>query len=279
MFLWSTGFIGMKYAAPYAEPLTFLAWRFAIVALVMLAVALATRAPWPSSWRQAGHVALAGIFLQAIYLAGVYESLVHGLSAGTTSLIASMQPVLVAAVAGPLLAEPLSRRQWLGIALGVAGVVMVVAGSLAPGSAAGIGYALAGLLGITLGTLWQKRFCPTLDLRTGSVIQFGASAIVSIAAAWLLEDGRMGWNGEVVFALAWLVIVLSLGAISLLFTMIRDGQVSRVSALFFLVPPVTALLAWLLFGEALEAGDLAGMAVAAAGVALVSRRPPARRSA
>jgi drug/metabolite transporter (DMT)-like permease len=279
VFLWSTGFVGMKYAVPHVEPLTFLVWRFAIVALVMSVVALWSKAPWPRGWRAAAHVAVAGVLMQAIYLSGVFLSLIHGLSAGTTSLIASMQPVLVAVAAGPLLGERLHGRQWAGIGLGVVGVVLVVADTLRPGAALGTAYALGGLLGIAAGTLWQKRFCPALDLRTGSAVQFGAAALVCALGAALFEEGRMGWNGEVVFALAWLVIVLSLGAISLLFTMIRDGQVSRVSALFFLVPPVTALLAWLLFDEQLEAGDLAGMAVAAAGVALVSRRPPARRSA
>lgn len=276
VFLWSTGFIGMKYAAPYAEPLTFLAWRFTIVALVMAAAALVTRAPWPRSWRELVHVAIAGILLQGIYLAGVYESLIHGLTTGTSSLIASMQPVLVAAVAGPLLGERLNGRQWAGIASGVAGVLLVVGGSLQLGSLDGTLYALAALLGITAGTLWQKRFCPSLDLRTGSVIQFAAAALVCLLGALLFEEGRMGWNGEVVFALAWLVIVLSLGAISLLFLMIRNGQVARVSALFFLVPPVTALIAWLLFDETLKATDLAGMALAMLGVAMVSRRSPLR---
>ncbi|HEX2527668.1 MAG TPA: DMT family transporter [Geminicoccus sp.] len=274
VFLWSTGFIGMKFAAPYAEPLTFLAWRFAIVAAIMTSVALLTRAPWPRSRRQFLHAAVAGILLQAVYLGGVYESLVHGLSTGTSSLIASMQPVLVAAIAGPLLGERLVRRQWLGIGFGVVGVLLVVGGSLRVGSAQGTLEALAGLLGITAGTLWQKRFCADLDLRTGSAVQFGAAALVCLLGAGMFEEGRMGWNGQVVFAMAWLVLVLSLGAISLLFTMIREGQVARVSALFFLVPPVTALLGWLLFGEQLGWGDLAGMALSAVGVALVSRRPP-----
>lgn len=279
VILWSTGFIGMKYAAPYVEPLTFLAWRFALVAAIMTGVALLTKAPWPRRAADWGKVAIAGFLLQAVYLAGVYESLIHGLSAGTSSLIASLQPVLVTALAGPLLNERPGLRQWLGVALGLVGVGMVV-GSLHLGGGAGpVAFAVTGLLGITAGTLWQKRYCPALDLRSGSAIQFAAAAFACALGALLVEDGRIVWNGQVVFAMAWLVLVLSVGAISLLFLLIRRGEVARVSALFFLVPPCTALIAWLVFDERLGWQDLAGMAVTGAGVALVSSAPPAARRA
>ena len=271
MFLWSTGFIGMRYAAPYSEPLTFLAWRFAIVALLLTLIALATHAPWPTTLLDAAGIGLAGILLQAIYLGGVFLALTHGLSSGTAALIVSTQPVLVAVLAGPLLGEHLNARQWAGIALGLLGVVVVVAHGLGTGTPFGTLAALIGLVGITAGTLWQKRYCPAFDLRTGSAIQFAAAALLCLAGAMLFENGAMNWNASVAFALVWLVLVLSVGAISLLFVMIRDGQVARVSALFFLVPPVTAMLAWLLFGERLAPSTLIGMALAMLGVALVSR--------
>jgi drug/metabolite transporter (DMT)-like permease len=275
VFLWSTGFLGAKLGLPHAGPLTFLALRFALVAALLLLLALATRAPWPRRPGEVAHYAAAGLLVHAVYLGGVYVAIARGVEAGVSALIVCLQPLLVAATAGLLLGERVTARQWLGLALGLAGAALVLARKLGHGAGGGDAWGVlacvAGLLGITAGTLYQKRHCAGMDLRTGNVVQFAASAIATGVPALLLEDNRIAWTGEFAFALLWLVVVLSLGAISLLYVLIRRGAASRVSSLFFLVPPTTALIAWPLFGETLGPPELAGMALAAAGVALASR--------
>ena len=192
----------------------------------------------------------------------------------TVSLIVGLQPVLTAIAAGPMLGERLSRRQWLGIALGFGGVVLVVSGKWTGASADAAAYAwlVFALFGITGGTLYQKRYCGAVPMLTGGVIQYAAAGTVTLAAAFATETMAVDWTPQFAFALGWLVLVLSFGAIGLLFTMIRHGEASRVASLFFLTPPVTAVMAFLLFGEKLPAVALAGLAVSAVGVALVTRR-------
>ncbi len=281
VLLWSTGFLGARLALPHAEPFTILGIRMAIAAGLLLAFALATRAPWPRSRAEAGHIVIAGLLVHAVYLGGVFSAIDAGLSAGIAALIVGMQPLLTAAVAGGLLGERVTARQWLGFVLGLAGVALVVAGKLAAGTITpfGIACTLLALLGITVGTLYQKRFCAHMDLRSGGVIQYAASGAVFLAMAAAFETMQVAWTGELVFALAWLVLVLSVGAVGLLYTLIRRGAVARVSSLFYLTPPVTAVLAYLLFGEALGVPALTGMAIAVAGVVLVNvPARPARRS-
>lgn len=273
--LWSTGFIGMKLAAPYAEPLTFLAVRFAIVTAILAAVALLTRAPWPRRPAAIAAIAVSGILLQAVYLGGVNIAIWRGISAGVSALIVCLQPILVALAAAPLLGERVTARQWLGLALGLSGVALVVEPKLAGGE--GDLWALlanlAALLGITAGALVQKRWCPDLDLRSGSAIQFAASTLVCALGARLVETRTIVWAVPLWVALAWLVLVLSLGAVALLYWLIRRGAAARVASLFFLVPPCTALIAWPLFGETLGPLGLLGTALAALGVWLAHRRP------
>jgi len=276
VLLWSSGFIGAKFGLPYAEPLTFLLWRFALVTLLLLALALALRAPWPRTAGEAAHIAVAGLLVHAAYLGGVFGAIAQGVSAGEMALIAGLQPVLTAAAAGPLFGERVNARQWTGLVLGLAGVALVVQHRLAL-AAPFAGYALAALAvaGITTGTLYQKRWCAHMDLRSGGVIQFAASSAAMALLAPLLETMKIRWTGEFVFALAWLVVVLSLGAITLLYLLIRRGEAARVTSMFYLVPPVTAVMAWLMFDEQLTAPGLAGMALTVAGVALVVHRPRA----
>lgn len=273
VFLWSTGFIGARLGLPHAPPLTFLTLRFAFVLALLVPVALLTRAPWPRSPREIGHYAVAGLLLHGGYLGGVYVAIDLGIEAGQSALIVSIQPLLVAAAAGLLLGERVGRTAWIGLALGLAGVALVVGGKLGAGvgNAAGIAACLVALLAITAGTLYQKRFCGGMDLRSGNVFQFLAAGVVSGAAALLFEDLEVAWTGEFVFALGWLVLVLSLGAFSLLYLLIRRGEAARVSSLFFLVPPCTALIAWPLFGETLGPPELVGMVLVVLGVALVNR--------
>jgi drug/metabolite transporter (DMT)-like permease len=279
VFLWSTGFIGAKLGLPYAGPLTFLALRFALAAALLLLLALATRAPWPGQGVELAHYAVAGLLVHGLYLGGVYVGISLGVEAGVSALIVSLQPLLVAIFAGLVLGERVARHQWLGLALGLAGVVLILARKLGHGlgDALGILACLVALLGITMGTIYQKRHCAGMDLRTGNVIQFAAAGLGTGLVALLLEDNRVTWSGEFVFALLWLVLVLSLGAISLFYVLIRRGTASRVASLFFLVPPCTALLAWPLFGETLGPLALLGMALTVAGVALASRPAPAPR--
>lgn len=272
--LWSTGFIGGKLGLPYASPLIFLGMRFSIVTGLMLAVSVATRASWPKSWREAGHIAVVGALLQGAYLGGVFIGIASGVSAGLSALIVGLQPALTAVLAGTFLGERLSRRQWAGFALGLAGVALVAASKLDIDRTHLFGAAstVVALIGITLGTLYQKRFCVEMDLRSGTVIQNAVAAAMMLPGAALFETIHVTWDGRFIFALAWLALVLSIGATLLLFALLRWGAAARVASLFYLVPPVTALMAYLLFNETLGTAALFGMALAVAGVALVNRR-------
>jgi drug/metabolite transporter (DMT)-like permease len=271
--LWSTGFIASKAGLPFAEPMTFLLARFAMVTAAMLVVAVVVRAPWPASWTEFGHIAMVGLLMHGCYLGGVFAAIFHGMPSGLTALIVGLQPVLTATIVGPLLGDRVSKRQWLGLVLGLAGVGMVLWHKLAVDSTGqiAIGFAALALVGITLGTLYQKRFCAFVDLRTGAVIQYAAAAIAVSVFALQFETMRIEWTTQFIVALAWLALPLSLGAVSLLYILIRRGAAAKVASLFYLVPPVTALMAWLLFDETLGPLALAGMAVTAMGVALVQR--------
>ncbi len=272
VFLWSTGFIGAKFGLPYAEPLTFLALRFMIVSVLLVLFALITDAPWPRDIKMIGHIAVSGLLLQGFYLGGVFTSISLGVPAGVSALIVGIQPLFTAIAAGPFLGERISRQQWIGFSLGLIGVAMVVWNKLGLGAGTPFGMSLSvvALFGITAGTLYQKKFCPDLDLRSGSAIQFITSAVALMALAAALETKVVIWSGEFIFAMFWLCIIMSLGAISLLFVLIRRGEAAPVASLFYMVPPSTALIAYFLFGETLDAVALGGMAVAVFGVALVN---------
>ena len=277
VLLWSTGFIGAKYGLPYAEPLTFLVSRYVLVIVLMSVLALAMRAPWPASPREALHIGVTGLLVQALYLGGVFMSIHRGLPAGISALVVGMQPLLTAALAGALLGERVSARQWAGLALGFGGVALVVGSKASVDGVDGDALvhmlvpALAALLGITAGTLYQKRFCPRFDLRTGSVMQFLPSLVVTLLVASQTETMEIEWTGDFVFALGWLVLVLSIGAISLLNLLIRSGSAVNVASLFYLTPPATALIAWAMFGETLSALAIAGMVIAVSGVWLARK--------
>jgi len=273
VFLWSTGFIGAKFGLPYAEPYTFLSTRFAIVVVLLLIIAVATRAPWPSSRRLALHIAFSGLMINGFYLGGVFSALNHGMPVSLSALITGLQPALTALLAGPFLGEQISKRQWRGIALGFFGIFLVVFDKLAlsTGNAAGVVFSVIALFGITIGAMYQKKYCTSMDLRTGSAIQFAVPAIFLFALAALFETRGIEWTGEFIFAMAWLVVILSLGAITLLMLLIRQGEAAKVGSLFYLVPPVTALLAFFAFGDTLGWLDGFGMALTVLGVALVTR--------
>ncbi len=272
VLLWSTGFIGAKYGLPHAEPLSFLLVRYLLVLSLMTLIALATRAPWPKDGRQWFHIGVAGLLVHAVYLGGVFVAISKGLPAGVTSLVVGIQPLLTAVGAGWLLNETVLKRQWAGLVLGFVGVAMVVAGRLGSGfGLAALWPALAALAGITAGTLYQKRFCPHFDWRTGAIAQFLPTAVATGAMVGAAGDFRVDWVPDFVFALAWLVLVLSVGAISLLNWLIRHGSAVNLASLFYLVPPCTALIAWFLFDERLAGMALVGMALAVWGVYLARK--------
>ena len=270
--IWASGFVVAKYAAPYAEPLSFLVLRYAGVVALMLALALLARAPWPRG-RQVLHVAVAGIGIQAAYLGGVWTAVAAGMPAGVAALVVNLQPVLTAAVAG-LLGQRPGPRQVAGLLLGFAGVALVVSNRLTTEGLSLLTLGLTGvaLLGITAGTLYQKRFCPHFDLRTGQVVQFAASIVVTLPFVAAFESFRITWAPELVGALAWSVLVLTGGGISLLFLMLRRGAAAQVTSYFYLVPGITALMAFAMFGEALGPVAVGGMALTVLGVALATRQ-------
>jgi len=274
VLLWSTGFIGSKLGLPFAEPLTFLLLRFAFVLALLVPAAFLFESQWPENMQQAGHVAVAGMLVHGGYLGGVFSAIYHGVPAGMVSLIVGLQPLLMAAAAGTFLGEQVTRRQWLGLAIGAVGVAFTVSDKTAweAPSSTGVAAAVIGLLSITGGTLYQKRHGASAGLVAGSVIQFAASAVLLLPIALLTETMAVRWTGQFLFALGWLVIVLSLGAITLLYLLLRRGEAARVSSLFFATPPVTAVMAWLIFGERLGPPAWAGMALVAVGIWLAMRR-------
>jgi drug/metabolite transporter (DMT)-like permease len=276
VLLWSSGFIVAKFGLPYAPPLTFLLLRFAGVLLVLLPLVLLMRAPWPAG--QVRHIAIAGILLQGGYLAGVWCAIKLGMPAGVSALIVGMQPILTA-FAAPLIGESVRPRQWLGLLLGICGVGLVVAAkvSLIGLSWQSISLCLLALVSITLGTLYQKRKCPHFDLRTGTIIQFAASIAVLLPFAVFYEHlgpslDTVQWTPRFVGALLWSILALSIGAIFLLFALIRKSAATRVTSLLYLTPPTTALMAWLMFGEVFNLLGIAGMAVAILGVVFVMKK-------
>ena len=271
--LWSTGFIGMKIGAPFAEPFTFMGYRMLLVLAILLVIIGLTRAPWPRNAATVGHIAVAGLLVHATYLCGVLFAIKMQLPLGFVALISGLQPVLTAVFANIFLHEKLNRRQWFGMTLGLIGVALVIASKYSLGTSnwSALGAALISLLGITFGTLYQKRFCANMDLRTGGVIQYAATGLLLWALAFATETRVVQWTGQFVFALFWLSIVLSISAIGLLYLLIRRGAASKVASLFFLTPSVTAVMAFALFGESLSWLAIAGLLVTAAGVALVMR--------
>ena len=270
--LWSTGFIAAKYGLPYAPPFSFLFYRFVLVAALMTLVALSTRAPWPRSLREYGHVAVVAICVHALYLGGVFVSLDSGMAAGTSAMLVGLQPILTVLLAWLAMGERVSTRQWMGLALGLAGVYCVVRLKVEfGGNHVGLVALAVALVGISVGTLYQKRHCARVDLRSGAAVQYIVCALVYAPLAALPETRTVVWAPSFLFALGWSVIVLSVGAITLLYWLLRHGAAANVARLFYLVPPVTALQAWLLFGETLDALALVGMALICVGVVLARR--------
>jgi drug/metabolite transporter (DMT)-like permease len=276
VLLWGSGFIGAKFGLPHAEPFTFLLIRLSLTSALLAAAAWWFRQPWPASVLETGHIVVVGLLVHALYLGGVFSGIARGVPAGLASLVAGLQPLLTAGLSSRWLGEKVSARQWAGLLLGLAGVVLVVWRTLGFGAADLLHLApvVVALLGITVGTLYQKRYCPHTNLVTGAVVQYLASCVVFGALALGTESMRVDWTAGFVGALLWLALALSVGAVLLLFYLIRHGEAARVASLFYLVPATTAVLAWLLFDETLAPLAVVGFVLAALGVAL-ARRPAA----
>jgi len=274
VFIWGTGAIVARLVAPYSEPLTFLLLRYGLSIAVLAGAALAMRAPWPAtprSWRDA---MVAGVLLHGLYLGGMFWAVSTGTPAGIAALIAGLQPLATGLLVGPLLGEHVSRQRWTGIVVGLVGATLVIAPKL------GVGRGLEpipllvcvlAMMSMTVGTIWQKRTGNAGDLRTSTVVQYVGAALVTLPVAYLVEQGRIDPNLSFGLGLLWAVFGLSIGGIGFLLFLIRRGAVAGVASLFYLVPPVSALLAYLLFAETLAPVQILGMAVAVIGIAITSK--------
>jgi drug/metabolite transporter (DMT)-like permease len=278
VLLWSTGFVGAKLGLPYAEPFTFLWVRMVLVVGLLGGLAWLLRSPWPKGWALNLHIGVSGLLLHAGYLGGVFFAISRGMPAGLSALIVGLQPILTAVLAQLLLRERVNAVQWAGLWLGLVGVGLVVgekalsAKALHIESSAFVAIGLA-LLCTTIGTLYQKRFASQMPLVSGTLVQYVAASVGLFVLALLFgETMQINWTPQFAFALAWLILVLSIGAILLLMYLIRHNSASSVASLFYLVPPATALEAYFLFGERLEGWAILGMGLAVVGVALVVRR-------
>jgi drug/metabolite transporter (DMT)-like permease len=277
--IWSTGFIVARYGMPHAPPMKFLALRYCLSVLAFLAWALLSGARWPRERVQFGHLAVTGILMHAGYLGGVWAAVKAGMGAGLAALLVGLQPVLTA-IWVSMRGGEVARRQWIGLALGLAGLVLVVWQKLGVGevNARNLLFELVALVAITGGTLYQKRFVVPCDVRTANLVQLAAAFVVTLPLAlletegmrWTLADGAV--NTHLVGAIAWSVLGLTLGGSSLLYLLIQRGAATTVSSLMYLVPPTTALMAWVLFGEPITVAIVAGMALTAVGVSLVVRQ-------
>jgi drug/metabolite transporter (DMT)-like permease len=278
-FLWSTGWVVAGYSARYADALTFLVVRFASAAAVLTAIALVTSAPWPRGRRAVLDIAITGILLHGVYLAGVWWAVRHGLPAAISGLIAGLQPILTALFAPVLVGERISGIRWLGIACGFLGIALVLQPQLAGVEPAALWGVLApmlinigGMFAVTFGSFYQKARIVSGDLRTMTAIQYIAAALFVLPFAFAFEPMRIEWNLTMVLVISWSVIVLSIGSIWLYLFMIRRGEVSRIATFLYLVPALVAVEAWMLFGETLTPLQIGGMAVTVLGVALASRK-------
>jgi drug/metabolite transporter (DMT)-like permease len=285
VLVWSTGFVGARYGLPYAPAFTLLTIRLLIAAVVLVLLTGATRSSWPKEPRAYLRSSVIGVLLHAGYLGGVFYAIAAGLPVSVTALVVCLQPVLVAVLAGPALSERLEPRQWAGIVLGLAGAVMVLAPGLVQQGASGayppaaVAAVLIALASSAVATLMQKRYGAGISMLPGTAVQYFAAAIVLAVLALTTEDISIDWTPTFIGAMAWLVIALSIGAVLLMFWLLRVGTATGVSSLYYLVPPVTLIEAYVLFGERLPLLALAGFAVATVGVALVRQRTPASVSA
>jgi drug/metabolite transporter (DMT)-like permease len=272
VLLWSTGFIGARLGLPYIEPLTFLAVRMGFVVVIMAAIALAGGARWPYA-NEVGHSLVAGSLVHGLGLGGVFTAISQGVPAGISALIVGLQPIVTSTLANRFMGEKVTPPQWIGLALGLFGVLLVLhdRSIVLAGSVLGWIANFLSLIGLTLGTLYQKRYCGGIDWRAGNLIQYIGAGVLFTLGAFAFETREIHWTGELIFAMAWLVLVLSIAAVGLLYWLIRRSTATGFASLFYLVPIVTAFFAYILFDERLDSISILGMVICAGGVALVNR--------
>lgn len=273
VLLWCTGFIFSKLAQLDAGPLTALAWRMGVTVPLMLTIALVARAHWPG-WRGAGHSAVAGLLLHGLYVGGVFVAIAQGVPAGLSALIPGLQPILTSTLASRFLGERVSAIQWLGLVLGLVGVLLVLHERSVIGGASLVGWiaSIVSLFAITVGTLYQKHYCSHIDWRTGNTLQYVAAAALFIILATFVEGWQFALTARFALSVTYMTLVLSVGTVSILYWLIRNSAATEVASLFYLVPGVTAVMAYFLFGERLDHLAIVGMVVCAAGVFLVNWR-------
>jgi drug/metabolite transporter (DMT)-like permease len=273
VLLWSTGFIGARYGLPYIEPLTFLAVRMVFAVVIIAGIALAGGARWPHA-DEVGHSLVAGSLVHGLCLGGVFTAISQGVPAGISALVLGLQPIVTSTLANRFMGEKVTRLQWIGLALGLVGVLLVLhdRNIVLAGSVLGWVASFLSLIGITLGTLYQKHYCGGIDWRTGNLIQYVGAGVLFTVGAFAFETREIHWTGELIFAMAWLVLVLSIAAVGLMYWLIRRSPATGFASLFYLVPVVTAFFAFILFDERLDSISMLGMVICAGGVALVNRR-------
>lgn len=275
VWVWSTGFLVAKLGRPYAEPFTLLSYRFALALVVLWVITKLFNSRWPSNWRLAMHCMVVGLLLHGVYLGGIFKAISLGMPAGLSAMVIGLQPLTMALFAGLMLGEQVSKRQWLGLLMGLVGLYLVLGEQFALEAStmfdgfSGWAPAIAGaaLLGISLGTLYQKKYCQGADHLTSIWLQYAAALVFSLIIAFSFETRLVHWQWQFIASLTWQVLALSIGAVLLLMIMMRQGAAAKVGSLFYLVPPAVAIQAWFLFGEAMGPQGLAGIALIAAGVA------------
>jgi drug/metabolite transporter (DMT)-like permease len=275
VWVWSTGFLVAKLGRPYAEPFTLLSYRFALALVVLWLITKLVGSRWPSTWRLAVHCMVVGLLLHGVYLGGIFKAISLGMPAGLSAMVIGLQPLTMALFAGLMLNERVSKRQWLGLVMGLAGLYFVLGEQFAIEAStifdgfSGWAPVLAGtaLLGISFGTLYQKKYCHGADHLTSIWLQYAAALVFSLIIAFAFETRVVDWQWQFIVSLSWQVLALSIGAVLLLMIMMRQGAATKVGSLFYLVPPAVAIQAWFLFGEAIGLQGLVGIALIAAGVA------------
>ncbi len=275
VWVWSTGFLVAKLGRPFAEPFTLLSYRFAFALAVLWLITKFMASQWPSSWRLVLHCMVVGLLLHGVYLGGIFQAISMGMPAGLSAMVIGLQPLTMALFAGLMLGETVSKRQWLGLVMGLAGLYLVLgeqfaldAGTIFDGFSGWAPVFVGGaLIGISFGTLYQKKYCHGVDHLTSIWLQYAAALMFSLVIALTFETRKVDWQWQFIASLTWQVLALSIGAVLLLMIMMRQGAATKVGSLFYLVPPAVALQAWFLFGEAVGWQGLAGIALIATGVA------------
>lgn len=273
VILYGSGFVGAKLGLPYAGPLTFLSLRFLCTTVLLYLIALFLRAPWPRP-QEIGHIIIAGLLMQGVFSVGVFEAINLGISPATSALIIALQPILVALGAAPILGTKIRLLQWFGFLLGLLGVLLVVSHKLTFSHTHMVGLAMSflGLFGLTAGNLYQKRFCSHMNIFSGGMIQSLTAGIAVFVGAFLFESMYVTWTNQFIFALVWMSIVVSIGALSVLYLLLRHGEVAQVASLFYLVPVSTAIIAFFIYNEAIDMLGIVGIFITALGIILVQKR-------